>query len=471
MTESAEKGRERLAEAALDSCSGTGILAYDRNGRVTLWNRALELMTGRSSQEALGHPAAACLGLPEDGEAARALAAAAHGPGDVVMPVLETTVDGEHRILALQASPLVSGEGLLGGLLQVRDVTEERRVASRLRESEGRFRTMADSAPVLLWQADTDARCNFFNESWLRFTGRSLERELGFGWAEGVYAEDFEECIETFMEAFSARRAFRMEYRLRRHDGAYRWVLDSGVPRITSEGHFLGYIGSCIDITQLREAREEIEASLREKEVLLREIHHRVRNNLQVISSLLSLAAERGHGCDIEALFRESRDRVMAMALIHESLYQCGNLEHVEFREYLGRMVENVSASFNGAVGGVELRLDVDDVRLPIDVAIPCGLLINELVTNALKHAFPDGRRGCVSIAMRRAGHGQAELVVADDGVGFAESAGGRGDSDGAGLDLVRTLAHQMRAELQLESAPGRTLVRLRLPLEGGEGA
>jgi PAS domain S-box-containing protein len=133
-----------------------------------------------------------------------------------------------------------------------------------LRESEDRFRLLADSAPVMIWMSDPDKLCTYFNKPWLDFTGRPLQRELGAGWSEGVHSDDLEHCLETYARAFDARQPFRMEYRLRRFDGEYRWVLDTGVPRFEADGTFDGYIGSAIDITDEKRAEEE-SRSLREQ--------------------------------------------------------------------------------------------------------------------------------------------------------------------------------------------------------------
>src|SRR5688572_3132672 len=125
----------------------------------------------------------------------------------------------------------------------------------RVLESEGRFRAMADHAPVLLWMARPNGECEFFNARWLSFTGRSMQEEVGNGWAEGVHVEDFQSCMHTYLEAFAARREFSMEYRLRRFDGQYRWIYDQGTPRFEPDGSFAGYIGSCIDVTEQRRAQ------------------------------------------------------------------------------------------------------------------------------------------------------------------------------------------------------------------------
>ena len=140
----------------------------------------------------------------------------------------------------------------------IRDVTERHRAEQALRESEQRFRLVANTAPVLIWMSGPDKLCNYFNQPWLEFTGRSIEAELGNGWAEGVHPEDLKACLDTYIKAFDGRQPFKMQYRLRRHDGEYRWLLDIGVPRFNADGSFAGYIGSCIDVTDHKLAEEAL---------------------------------------------------------------------------------------------------------------------------------------------------------------------------------------------------------------------
>ena len=324
---------------------------------------------------------------------------------------------------------------------------------------DARFRLLADHAPVMLWMSGLDGLCDFFNATWLKFTGRSLEQERGNGWAEGVHPDDFQDCIDRYLGAFVGRQPFRMEYRLRRADGQYRWILDHGVPRYAEAGSFEGFIGSCIDITEMRESSEAIKArtsalaiALREREVLLSEIHHRVKNNLQLVSSMLALQA-RGVGVEAQHALVEGQRRIDSIALVHEQLYGSRNLSAVNFARYTAALISELCRA-SGAGERVEVVLKLDDVELVPERAIPCGLLVSELVTNALKHAFPDERRGRLHVELERLPPSRLSLVVRDDGIGlkrdFPDAAG-----TSLGLDLVQIFAKQLQAEVVVERNGG----------------
>ncbi len=347
-----------------------------------------------------------------------------------------------------------------------------------LTESEARFRTMADHAPVLLWMAGPDGLCEFFNLGWLAFTGRALAEELGTGWAEGVHAGDLQRCMHTYFEALVERRAFSMEYRLRRHDGVYRWIYDQGAPRYETDGAFAGFIGSCVDITEQRQARDalaqltvELEQRVKERtqlanerEMLLREVHHRVKNDLQLISSILNMQGRQFTDPDALLALADCNSRVQTIALIHEHMYSSDNLQRLSFSENVRSMAAGMFRVANLSPGSHKLEIDVeDDIWLPVDRAIPCGLILNELLRNAMKHAFPDSRSGTVYVKLARRADQRLFLSVSDDGVGLPPDSH-RGGS--LGWRLVQAFAEQLGAEVSTECNHG---LRVTMIFSAGE--
>jgi PAS domain S-box-containing protein len=322
--------------------------------------------------------------------------------------------------------------------------------------------------------AGPDALCDFFNQGWLSFTGRTLEQEYGTGWAEGVHPEDFARCMQTYMDAFVERRPFTMEYRLRRRDGVYRWIFDQGAPRFAVDGAFAGFIGSCVDVTEQREAREALSrlnqileervrertALASERAMLIREVHHRVKNDLQLISSLLSIQGREFGESQPARAFEECQARVQAIAQVHEQMYQSDDLATMSFSDHL-RTLTGYLARAEGRTSRIELELDVGDrVVLRVDRAIPCAMIVHELVVNSFKHAFPGERSGRVRVACRREPDGGLQVVVEDDGIGMSEPAGGAPRA-GLGWTLIETFARQLKASLRVERGAG-TRVELR---------
>jgi PAS domain S-box-containing protein len=162
------------------------------------------------------------------------------------------------------------------------DITDRKNAETALKESERRFRHLADTAPVMIWMSGLDKLCNYFNRTWLEFTGRTAEQEMGDGWLEGVHPDDYERCLNTYVDAFDRRQAFEMDYRLRRHDGVYRWILDRGAPRFGDQGEFHGYIGSCVDISGRKEAED---ASLQRSEDRYRRIVETAQEGIWLIDA------------------------------------------------------------------------------------------------------------------------------------------------------------------------------------------
>lgn len=244
------------------SSIGDAVIATDTTGHITFLNEIAETLTGWPRDEALGKDLIEVFPIfneetlqPVENPLIRVLAEG------VVVGLANHTVlmtrAGKKIPIADSGAPIRGEDSVvLGAVLVFRDVTEERQTENELKESEERFRNMADTAPVLIWLAETDGQRNYFNKQWLAFTGRTMEQELGHGWREGLHPDDYDRFLEVYTTAFDKQEAFSMEYRLKRWDGEYRWVIVNGVPRFLADHRFTGFIGSCTDITERKEAEE-----------------------------------------------------------------------------------------------------------------------------------------------------------------------------------------------------------------------
>jgi two-component sensor histidine kinase len=211
------------------------------------------------------------------------------------------------------------------------------------------------------------------------------------------------------------------------------------------------------DVTDRKQAEEQIMQSLKEKEILLREIHHRVKNNLAIVSSLLAHQAEYIKDKNVVDMFTESQNRILSMSLVHEKLYQSKDLAKIDFNEYICEMVADLIHSYDVNSGRITLNTNIENILIDIDFAIPCGLIINELVTNSLKYAFPAGTQGEIKIAFRSIDENEnmLELVVSDNGVGIPKDLDFR-KTESLGLHLVTTLAeNQLHGEINLNRSKG----------------
>jgi PAS domain S-box-containing protein len=267
---------------------------------------------------------------------------------------VEYSLGSSHYLITI--SPVLEGDY---ANLYWTDITGYRRAESALRESEARFRAMADTAPVLIWISDTTKLCTWFNQPWINFTGRSLEQEIGNGWAELVHPDDFKQCLSIYTSSFDQRQPFTMEYRLRRHDGEYRWLLDHGIPRYAAEGQFVGYIGSCIDVTERRQAEEW----LRESE---RRLTGLVTTAMDAIISvdetqritLFNQAAEQMFGCPADQAIGQPLDRFIP------DRYQQAHRDHVAIFGRTGTTTRRMGKY--GTVYGVR----ADGQEFPLEASI-----------------------------------------------------------------------------------------------------
>ncbi|WP_246275797.1 PAS domain S-box protein, partial [Brasilonema bromeliae] len=321
----------KLAEAAISfqahllSAVEQAVIATDLDGRIIYWNRFAEKLYGWSALEVIGQNVLEVVTAETSQEQAVEIMSHLQRGECWSGEFLVRRRDGTLFPILITDSPIYDDKGVLVGIVGISiDITERKQAITALQESEERFRTMADTAPVMIWMTGTDKLCNYFNKSWLEFTGRALEQELGNGWAELLHPDDLQLCIETYTTAFDTRRSFTMEHRYRRFDGEYRWLFDTGIPRFHSNGSFAGYIGSGIDITeqkQMLQALQDSEARLRLTLDAARMVtwDWNITTNNVVDYNPMEPLCDLPLGCNehtfeafLDAVYFEDRDRVVA---------------------------------------------------------------------------------------------------------------------------------------------------------------
>jgi PAS domain S-box-containing protein len=291
----------------------------------------------------------------------------------------------EERFVDLVYQPVTDSEGQVSGIFaEGYDVTERVQAEDSLRESEARFRNLADNAPVMVWVTEADGTCTYLSRSWYEFTGQTPETGLGFGWLDAVHPDDSGWSGETFRTANASQEPFRVEYRLRRADGTYRWAIDAAAPRFSEDGTYLGYVGSVLDITDRKQVEEH-------RELLINELNHRVKNTLTIVQSMASQS--------LKQMSEENRpkvqafeDRLFALARAHDVLTR-ENWEGAELREIINEVVEPYLRQKTK-----HFEIDGPRLRLIPRTALAIAMAIHELATNAAKYGALSVSSGCVFI-------------------------------------------------------------------------
>jgi two-component system sensor kinase FixL len=383
-----------------------------------------------------------------------------------------------------------------------RDITRRKIAEEELRESEARFRTVADAAPVMIWMSGPDKLCNFFNKGWLDFTGRTMEQELGNGWAEGVHSDDLEHCLEVYGTSFNARQPFTMEYRLRRNDGEYRWVLDSGTPRFAEDCAFVGYIGSCIDITARKQA--ELENQLQNMELarvgrvtlmgeLAASLAHEVNNPIGAIVTNANagqrlIAAGKINTEELKDLLADivadgHRAREVIQGVRNMVRKTEPSRSVIRINDTIDDLLRIVRADALGRQVTIAAEVDSDAGRVMADRVQLLQVLIN-LTLNAFEAMSanrPDARR--LVITGGRNGNGEIVVSLRDSGPGFPGALGEqlfdpffstKAEGTGMGLAIARSIVEAHGGKLWGENCDdGGACFTFRLPeaKEGKSGA
>jgi PAS domain S-box-containing protein len=378
--------------------------------------------------------------------------------GIVISVPLESYMDAAHkqRMFLTFAHLSIGSLGIFGLLWGNARLRRSDRI---LWESEKRFRIMADGSPFPIWVQDLDGRTVFINRAYREFFGTTLEDVQKIGWQSLVHPEDESAYSTKFLSALREPKTFNAWARFRRNDGQWRWIESRAVPRFSDSGEFLGMVGSSSDITELKHTEDALRISLTEKEILLREVHHRVKNNLAIISALLDMQQQNIKDPELASVLMDMDNRLKSIVLVHERLYQSKNLARIDFQDYLDTLLNELKSSYI-TESGIICSAQARGIKFGLDVAIPLGMIINELVTNAIKHAFPSGMThdGQISpevIVSIRKDKGSYQLIIYDNGVGFPEEIDLH-TSRSFGLRLVRMIgAHQLQGSFELDRDKG----------------
>ncbi len=373
---------------------------------------------------------------------------AAHGRGAFTKPAPIDDVLWLQLFLLSTAVPFM----VLAALVEEANKTHQ-----VLRESEKRFRLVADTAPVLIWMSGTDKMCSFFNKGWLNFTGRSMEDELGEGWVASVHPDDVQRCVEIYRGSFDARIDFEMEYRMRRFDGEYRWIVDYGVPRFESDSLFCGYIGSCVDITERKASTEAlhvltgrmIHVQEQERTRIARELHDDFAQRLALVGISLghlwkSLPETNVEDRErVQAILKEIKELSSDLHSLSHQLHS-SKLEHVGLVSALRGLCSEFSKKYAFEVQFLDRSLHID---IPKDVALCLFRVAQEALSNVIKHS--QAKHGCVELGVNA--HGPS-LRIRDDGRGFDT---GRANPDaGIGLIGMQERIRLVGGRLLLKSGP-----------------
>ena len=426
--------------AAVVASSDDAIISKTLEGVIVTWNEGARRIFGYAPEEVIGKPITIIVPPELLNEEPRILARLRHGERIDHYQTVRMCKDGSRVNISLTVSPVRNAKGDIVGASKIaRDITPQKRAEEALRVSDNRFRIMADSAPVLIWMANTARSFTWFNKTWREFTGRPMDEEVGFGWTQNVHADDLENCLEHFTQSFEKRVPFRLEHRLGRHDGTWRWVINQGTPLYEGVTEsFSGYVGSCTDITDLRQAQSERDELLQAersarteaerlghmKDEFLATLSHELRTPLNAILGWAGLLRRVGsespdYHRGLDTIERNARVQAQIVGdLLDMSRIISGkvqlDIKPLDLQEVLTAAIDSVRPSIEARKLRFRTVLDARAARIRGDANRLQQVFWN-LLTNAVKFT-PSG--GHIQVTLERV-NSHVEVTVEDSGVGI----------------------------------------------------
>jgi PAS domain S-box-containing protein len=470
ITERKEAEETRFLHAAIVESSDDAIISLKLDGTILSWNVGAQRMYGYSETEVLGRPIFKIIPAELQEEEQGLLQQVRTGRGIEHYETVRLTKEGKCVDVSVTISPLRDWTGNIVGASKIaRDITVRKLAEAALRESEERFRLVANTAPVMIWMSGSDKLRTYFNQPWLKFTGRSIHEQLGNGWAARVHPEDLKTCLETYTNAFDRRETFEIEYRLRRHDGEFRWVFDLGVPRSNPDGSFAGYIGSCIDVTERKLAEEAlsavsrrlIEAQEQERTRIARELHDDINQRVALLAANLSFLKR-----DLPDAANAARQGIeqteQQLTELGSDIQALSHHLHSSKLEYLG-----LAAAARGFCREfserqkVEVHFHSDELpkALPPEISLCLFRVLQEALQNAMKHSAS----ACFDVSLGKELN-EIQLSVRDSGRGFDvdEAMNGRGVGLVSMKERLKLVGGQLFIDSKMQQG---TTIRASVPL------
>jgi len=433
------------------------ICASDRKGHITEFNQAAQKTFGYTAEEVIGKHVSMLYSDPNQRN--RITDEELYKKGAFAGEVLNRRKNGENFVSYLSASILKNDQGEVIGAMGVsRDISELKKADEALKTQSAKFNAIIESSSHFIWTVDrrfclTTFNQNFSKEVETRYGERAKIGQPMFFIRSSSDKHQHELLIKKYEGAFRGEPQY-FDISFLDSEGTENWREIYLNPILASDGSVIEVSGISHDVTEKKISEERIRLSLQEKEVLLKEVHHRVKNNLQVISSILNLQSSYVKEEGTLQILKESQNRIKSMAFIHESLYQTKDFSSINFTEYIINLSQNLIHSYSNFDNEVKLNLDIQDVFLNLDLAIPCGLIINEIVSNALKYAFDEKTEGGeISIKMSL-DKDDLVLKIGDNGKGLPKNIDYR-NTESLGLQLVVTLTDQLSGTIELNSEKG----------------
>jgi PAS domain S-box-containing protein len=448
-------GKEKAYMDQLLESSPEAVVTTDISGNVVRVNSEFTRMFGYEKEEAVGRYIDDLVASDDYYQEASTITELVGKGERFALETKRRCKDGKIIYVSLLGSPIKVGGKLVGSYAIYRDISKRKKAERELKESEMIHRALFKYANDAVFLMDLEGGLVDANKKAADMLGYNRKEILEKSFKDIVASSDLSDATEK-LKGLLKNESIPMYERFFTKKDRTEFPVEINVSLIRDSRNKPRLIQSIVrDVTERKKAEEKIKASLKEKEVMLKEIHHRVKNNMQIISSLINLQSARISDRKTAMMLKSSQDRIKSMAIIHEKLYQSEDFTKVDLDKYVRGLTDHLLLTYGVDRKNIRFHTQIKDIFLDINRAIPCGLIINELLTNSLKHAFPNGNKGEIKIAVHCLENQKTELLVRDNGVGIPEDTDIR-KADSLGMTLVKILAEdQLKGSIHLDKTKG----------------